>query len=77
MDKDDKLKVVFAPGCFDHLDLTQEELDQLVTDITEMVESGNFFEVATPVDIDDLPDDQIEKINAFFTDQESRSKLLH
>lgn len=77
MDKDDKLKVVFAPGCFDHLDLTQEELDQLVADITEMVESGNFFDVAKPVDLDDLPEDEVEKINAFFTDQESRSKLLH
>jgi len=31
------LKVVFVPGCFDNFDGTQEELDQLITDINNTV----------------------------------------
>lgn len=37
-DKDDdqpKLKLVFAPGCFDDFDGTQEELDTLIAEITK------------------------------------------
>ncbi len=38
----DKLKVVFAPGCFDQFEGTQEELDSMMADIKDMFESGNF-----------------------------------
>lgn len=30
-----KVKITFAPGCFDNFEGTQEELDKLVTEITE------------------------------------------
>lgn len=34
---DGKLKVVFQPGCFDHIDVeSQEELDALMAEITEI-----------------------------------------
>jgi len=39
-----KLKVVFAPGCFDDFEGTQEELDELVAEIKSMAERGEFEE---------------------------------
>jgi len=43
---DKKLKIEFAPGCFDSFEGTQEELDQMIKEITEMIDSGEFFEKA-------------------------------
>jgi len=56
-DKDDnneqpKMKIVFAEGCFDDFEGTQEELDELVAHIQELAESGELFEKATPIDGD-------------------------
>jgi hypothetical protein len=48
------LEVVFAPGCFDNFEGTQEELDELIQQIKEMAISGKLFEDAVPVDIEDL-----------------------
>ena len=47
-------EVVFAPGCFDHFEGTQEELDELIQQIKEMAASGKLFEEAVPVDVEDL-----------------------
>jgi hypothetical protein len=36
-DKSKPIKVIFSPGCFDHLDLaSQDEVDQLTQELTEM-----------------------------------------
>lgn len=43
-----KLKLIFEPGCFDNFDGTQEELDQLVEQITAMAENGEL-----PIDVRD------------------------
>lgn len=40
----DKLKIVFSPGSFDDFDGTQEELDQLVGEIMEYLQSSEFLE---------------------------------
>jgi uncharacterized protein YqgV (UPF0045/DUF77 family) len=50
---DKKLKIEFAPGCFDSFEGTQEELDEMISEITKMIDSGEFFEKATLIDIDD------------------------
>jgi len=58
-----KMKIVFVPGCFDNLDMTQEEMDELVVEINRMVDSGEMLENAVPLgelDLDELPDDMIE-----------------
>jgi hypothetical protein len=58
-----KKKIVFAPGCFDNLDMTQEEMDEFLAEINRMVDSGEFLENSVPVselDLDDLPDEVIE-----------------
>jgi sigma54-dependent transcription regulator len=58
-DKDDdkKMQIVFAPGCFDSFDGTQEELDALIAQITKLAESGELFEESTAVNIDELVDE--------------------
>jgi hypothetical protein len=49
-------KVVFAPGCFDDFDGTQEELDDLVAEITALVQSGEVAEMLEEVSVEDLDD---------------------
>lgn len=52
-----KVEIVFAPGCFDNFDGTQEELDAMMAEIQQLVDSGEIFEKAVPVDIDELMDE--------------------
>lgn len=60
-DKDDeqpKIKVVFAEGCFDDFDGTQEELDELIAHIMEMAESGELLENSVEIgSIEELEDE--------------------
>lgn len=64
---DEKIKVEFEPGCFDNIDMTQEELDQFVAEIKAMAESGELFENAimiTEDNFDELDEDIQEQIAA-------------
>lgn len=66
-DEDKKMKVEFAPGCFDSFDGTQEELDEIIALITEMAESGELSDkvvLASDEDLADLPEDFAEKLAA-------------
>jgi hypothetical protein len=61
------IKVEFAPGCFDNFDGTQEELDALVAEITQLAQSGQLEENSTPVDDDaweQLSDEEREIISS-------------
>jgi len=60
--KDKTPEIIFAPGCFDNFDGTQEELDEMILEIQRMVESGELFENSQPVALDDLDDDDLEAI---------------
>ena len=67
MSEDKKpVEIVFAPGCFDNFEGSQEELDDLVKQITEMAQSGELFEKSNPVDIeslaDELSDEEVEDL---------------
>ncbi len=55
-----KLKIEFAPGCFDHFEGTQEELDELIAEITKQFESGEFMENSKPIDMDTLMEEDPE-----------------
>ena len=46
-------KLVFAPGCFDAFDGTQEELDALVAEIKKMAEDGTLEENSKPLSQDE------------------------
>lgn len=57
-DKKDEIKIVFDPGCFDHMEFeSQEELDSLVNEIKNMFEGKTHEEIkamSKPVDMDEL-----------------------
>jgi hypothetical protein len=57
MNEKKKLEIVFAPGCFDSFEGTQEELDELIKEITESAENGSLFEKSNPVSIESLLED--------------------
>ena len=64
---DKKLKIEFAPGCFDQWDGTQEELDALMAELERQVDTGEIFENSVPLTddvIDDLSDEEQEAILA-------------
>ena len=48
-----KVKVVFAEGCFDGFDGTQEELQELIADLHNQIENGTLFDNAIPVPEDE------------------------
>ena len=57
-----KMPVIFAEGWADELDLGEEEYMDLVRGITQLVETGEIFEEAVPVD--ELDDEEREEILA-------------
>ena len=54
----ENMKIVFAPGCFDDFDGTQEELDEFV----KLLQTGEFLKDAITINIDDMDDDQFANI---------------
>ena len=54
MTEEKKITVEFAPGAFDSFEGTQEELDELIAEITRMAQSGELMEKGTAVDFDEL-----------------------
>lgn len=60
MSEDKEPKIVFAPGAFDQFEGTQEELDALLAEIHSMVESGDFLEQATLVNLADIEEEDPE-----------------
>jgi len=58
MTEEKKLEVVFAPGCFDSFNGTQEELNELMAEIQSLAASGELFESSTLIDVDDLDDEE-------------------
>ena len=50
------MELVFAPGCFDTFEGTQEELDELVKEITESFTNGDALLNATPLSLEDFVD---------------------
>jgi len=55
-----KKTIEFEEGWADELDLTPDELADLVRGITQLVETGEIFEEAIPVD--ELPNDERAEI---------------
>ena len=77
---DKKLKIEFAPGCFDSFDGTQEELDELVAEIQRMAETGELFEKSNPLDIDGMIDEEPEVaeriLKALFSEETAQERKL-
>jgi hypothetical protein len=76
------MKVEFAPGCFDHFDGTQEELDALQAQIIAMFESGEIEAEATELDLDALMEEDPEYAEIVMEalmrgDDDSSQRKLH
>jgi hypothetical protein len=56
------LQVMFAPGCVEDFDGTQEELDEMIAEINRLAETGELFERSLPVDLDELSDEELEEL---------------
>jgi hypothetical protein len=63
------IKIEFAPGCFDNFEGTQEELDELISEIKQMVENGEFLENSKPLDFDELVEEEGDEIVDLLFDQ--------
>ena len=48
------MKLVFAPGCFDNFEGSQEELDSLVKEIEQAFENGDLENGSNIVEIEEL-----------------------
>lgn len=55
-----KKEIVFAPGCFDNFEGTQEELDAMIAELRKMVADDTFMENSTPID----PEEEQEFLDA-------------
>lgn len=72
-----KLKIEFAPGCFDSFEGTQEELDQLISEIHQMFENGDVESMSQEIDLDELMEDDpelAEKVFASLADIDEPNK---
>jgi hypothetical protein len=77
-DANGKKTIEFAPGCFDSFDGTQEELDQMIAEITAMFTSGELEERARIVDIENLIEedpDMAERVFEALQRDENQRKL--
>lgn len=78
MSEEKKFKLVFAPGCFDDFEGTQEELDDLISEINRQLDTGEFFENATELSdevFDDLPESEKDKLSQYFEGELTPRKL--
>lgn len=75
-----KPKLVFAPGCFDNFDGSQEELDEMIAEIQRLIDSGEIFEKSTPIDLDEILEDlSEEEFESLFNDvdESTTNRKLH
>lgn len=56
-DEPPKVKVVFAEGCFDNFDGTQEELQEFIAEIHKLAQDGTIMDNAEL-----LTDEQVEEL---------------
>ena len=81
MTEENKMKIVFAPGCFEDFEGTQEELDNLVSEIRNMFEGKTAEEIKaqsrqmTEEDFEELPEAEQMKLIRAFGDLPDERKL--
>lgn len=73
-DEKKPIQIEFAPGCFDNFEGTQEELEKMIADITEMANSGELFEKSNPVDLEELLEEDPEWAEKIINSLSSETK---
>ena len=68
-------KIVFAEGCFDNFEGTQEELDELIAEIQRLVDTGEIFERSVPLDIDNLDEEELAAFASGVLSEEELEEL--
>ena len=63
----DKLKLIFAEGCFDDFDGTQEELADFIAEIQNMANNGTLMDGAV-----ELKEDESEALHNLLKSREIR-----
>lgn len=61
MTEEKKMKIEFAPGCFDSFEGTQEELDKMVAEIQDLFANKSREELeamSRPISVDELLEDE-------------------
>ena len=71
----DELKIVFAPGCFDNFEGTQEELDALMVEIERMFKSGELQAQARHLNVDDMDDEELAHYARALLSEEELAEL--
>jgi hypothetical protein len=59
-DEKKPITIEFAPGAFDSFEGTQEELEEMIAEITKMAQSGELFEQSRQVDLEELMEEEPE-----------------
>lgn len=59
-DEKKSLTIEFAPGAFDDFEGSQEELQEMIAEITKMAHSGELFEQSRQVDLEELLEEEPE-----------------
>jgi hypothetical protein len=70
-----ELKIVFAPGCFDSFEGTQEELDALMVEIERMFKSGEVQAEALKLNVDDMDDEELARYARALLSEEELAEL--
>lgn len=81
MTEEQKPKITFAEGCFDNFEGTQEELDEMIAEITKMFTESTPEEImamSRPISevLDELDEDELETILRS-VDLEKTERKLH
>ena len=82
LEGDKKIRVEFAPGCFDEFEGTQEDLDNLMIEIQRMAETGELFEDAQHLSLDELieladEDEDYQIVIDKLIEPEDKKRRLH
>jgi hypothetical protein len=73
-----KIKITFSPGCFDNFDGTQEELDEIIAEVTKMFETGDFSSAnITYLGENDLKEEDWDELDAQHAKYMPESRNLH
>jgi hypothetical protein len=70
-DEDKKMKLVFAPGCFDDFEGTQEELDSLIEEIQAKFADGSMEDMVESEALDDLSEEDFDELREMLEKIES------
>jgi hypothetical protein len=79
-DKDEKLKLVFTEGFFDSLDeqgANEEEIQELLTEIKKLFDSGALMEDAELIDMDELQENDPELYEKLMGQLDDEPPILH